>query len=397
MSLAAKHRRQAAEYEQQQQFDRALTAYVAAIQEDDAARKEVDVALLNKVGDLALRLGRIPESMTYYERAVEYYANAGRHNNAIALCNKILRTTPGRTPVYLTLGRICARKGMRSEASRNFLEYATRMQREARASEAGRLLAEAARQFPELSELPRLVAELGGPAVDPSAAPAPREPQPSAAPTASGRGAVPVPPAIDGLVFLDVDYQGPDRAGSEESRASVPTPVSTAVIPPAPERAGGDRAASASPVRIGDSLEGHLLFDPAVNQVPPVEPPAVSVDAAAVPSLLDGGEFSWELPHAVAPLEGMEEALGGVDVPAASLDELLVEESLADVLDPLHDRPPAPHPIPTPRDESMPGMARAIAEGERLVATEESRSVESVLAAAEAVLVPAQPFQVLIS
>jgi tetratricopeptide (TPR) repeat protein len=160
MSLAAKHRKQAAEYEKQQDFERALTAYTAAIQESDQAREEVDVALFNKVGDLALRLGRIPEAMTHYERAVDQYAASGRFNNAIALCNKIKRTTPNRTGIYLTLGRICARKGLRGDASSNFLDYATRMQQDGRTDDARRALMEVAALFPDIPELQRLVAEL---------------------------------------------------------------------------------------------------------------------------------------------------------------------------------------------------------------------------------------------
>ena len=155
MSNAAKHRKKAAEFEQLRQIDRAIASYVKAIEESELAGEDVDVALLNKVGDLALRQGRVPDAITYYERAVEHYANSGLFNNAIALCNKILRNAPGRANVYFTLGRICARKGLRGDATRNFLEYATRMQQEERVDEGMRALAEVADLMPELTEVRR--------------------------------------------------------------------------------------------------------------------------------------------------------------------------------------------------------------------------------------------------
>ncbi len=159
MSNAAKHRKKAAEFEQLKQIDRAIASYVRAIEESESEGEDVDVALLNKVGDLALRQGRVPDAVTYYERAVEHYATAGLFNNAIALCNKILRNAPGRSNVYFTLGRICGKKGLRGDATRNFLEYAARMQQEGRVEEAMRALSEVAELMPELTEVSRLVEE----------------------------------------------------------------------------------------------------------------------------------------------------------------------------------------------------------------------------------------------
>ena len=159
MSNAAKHRKKAAEFEQLKQIDRAIAAYIKAVEDSEAEGADVDVALLNKVGDLTLRQGRVADAVTYYERAVEHYATSGLFNNAIALCNKILRSAPGRSNVYFTLGRICAKKGLRGDATRNFLEYATRMQQEGRVDEGMRALAEVADLMPELTEVRRLVEE----------------------------------------------------------------------------------------------------------------------------------------------------------------------------------------------------------------------------------------------
>ena len=79
---------------------------------------EIDVALFNRVGDLMLRQGNVADAVDYYEKAVDRYAETGFFNNAIALCNKVLRHSPGRTSIYYKLGRISAQKGFKNEAKR---------------------------------------------------------------------------------------------------------------------------------------------------------------------------------------------------------------------------------------------------------------------------------------
>ncbi len=228
MSNAAKYRKKAVEFEQLKQIDRAIASYVKSIEESEGAGEEVDVALFNKVGDLALRQGRVPDAITYYERAVEHYSRAGLTNNAIALCNKILRNAPGRSNVYFTLGRICARRGLRGDATRNFLEYATRMKQEGRVEEGMRALAEAATVMPELTEVAELVesyAQRAG-----IAFPHKRTPVLS---TAIAGDAGLLEAAVNGegeangnLVFIDIDY-GDSQRGTPRSTTRVATPVAT--------------------------------------------------------------------------------------------------------------------------------------------------------------------------
>ena len=91
MSNAAKLKKKAAEFEQKKQFDKALQIYIQILDEGDDDDGEGDVALYNRVGDLLMRQGNIGDAMTYYEKAVDLYAESGFFNNAIALCNKILR------------------------------------------------------------------------------------------------------------------------------------------------------------------------------------------------------------------------------------------------------------------------------------------------------------------
>lgn len=156
----ARLRRRAAELEQKKQFDRALEVYVQILDEGGKDLGDEDVPLFNRVGDMLMRKGSVTEALGYYERAVDVYAERGYLNNAIALCSKILRQSPGRAAVYYKLARISAKKGFKSDARKNFLEYADRMQKLGMADEAFRALKEFASLYPDQDDVRLILAEL---------------------------------------------------------------------------------------------------------------------------------------------------------------------------------------------------------------------------------------------
>ncbi|MGD2215647.1 MAG: tetratricopeptide repeat protein [Gemmatimonadales bacterium] len=130
MSAGARHRQRARAFEQRENWKRAIEEYEAALEADKLERgKDVDLALYNRLGDLYRRVGNVNRAVHYYELAADGHLAAGFYNNAIALCNKILRNQPNRHSAYLKLGKIGAAKGFLSDARRHFLEYAERMQR----------------------------------------------------------------------------------------------------------------------------------------------------------------------------------------------------------------------------------------------------------------------------
>lgn len=129
MSEAARYRQKARAYEQRENWKRAIEAYERAIQEDKRARRDTDLSLFNRVGDLYRRVGDVNKSVQYWEAAADGHISAGFYNNAIALCNKVLRNQPNRHSIYLKLGKISAAKGFLSDARKHFLEYAERMQK----------------------------------------------------------------------------------------------------------------------------------------------------------------------------------------------------------------------------------------------------------------------------
>jgi len=121
--------------------------------------EDMDVALFNRLGDLLVKQHNVAEAANYYEKAVDHYTEGGFVNNAIALCNKILRVSPGRSTVYYKLGRISAQKGFKSDAKQNFLEYADRMQKAGRLDEAFRALAEFADLCPDQTDIRLMLAD----------------------------------------------------------------------------------------------------------------------------------------------------------------------------------------------------------------------------------------------
>ena len=249
MSNAAKHRKKAAEFEQLKQIDRAIASYIRAIEDSESQGEDVDVVLLNKVGDLTLRQGRVADAVTYYERAVEHYAASGLFNNAIALCNKILRSAPGRANVYFTLGRICAKKGLRGDATRNFLEYATRMQQDGRIEAGMHALSDVADLMPELTEVRRLVDEhaiRAGVAL-------PRRKTPVSVPAAENvRAVLRRDDKSPDLVFLDLGLSVHTKRNTPPLAPRVLTPPTAATSTTTPRTASGN-------VSLNDDI---LLFDP---------------------------------------------------------------------------------------------------------------------------------------
>ena len=159
MSNVPKLKKRAGEFEQKKQFDKALAVYLQILEEVSGSEDEADVALFNRVGDLMLRQGNVSEAVDHYERAVDLYAEGGFFNNAIALCNKILRNAPGRNSIYYKLGKISAKKGFTNDAKQNFLEYADRMQKSGKLDEAFRALKEFADLCPDQDDIRLMLAD----------------------------------------------------------------------------------------------------------------------------------------------------------------------------------------------------------------------------------------------
>ena len=315
MSNAEKLKKKAAEFEQKKQFDRALETYVQII-EQTKENEEKDVAIYNRVGDLYLRLTKTDQAVHYYEQAVDLYTDGGYLNNAIALCNKILRHAPKRNQIYYKLGKISAKKGFNSDAKKNFLEYADRMHKAGRDTDAFKALEEFADLCPGQDDIRLMLAEQLSKAgktaeaveqlqilhesldaegrtseaqatvqrmhaLDPNA-----EPRRSNAPRTTQSG---------GLVFLDTGHSPP--RGSTRIAGFQPT----SAAPEAPRR-------PRTPPHVQPSPEIDRLSDLELT-TPDAELPALETDLQPLPDLepsLDTSLGELEL----EPLEGLESAAG---------------------------------------------------------------------------------------
>jgi len=165
-----------------------------------------DLTIFNRIGDLYLKVREPAQAADYYDQAVDKYAELGFHNNAIAMCNKVLRNAPGRQTTYLKLAKLYASKGFMAEAKQNFVEYAERMHKAGKIQHAFAALKEFADISAESAHLRQTLEDhlrmYGDPERRPgagTAAPAAPKPQPPDDPSKSGRR------KTSSLVFLDVD------------------------------------------------------------------------------------------------------------------------------------------------------------------------------------------------
>ena len=106
---------------------KAVEIWLDALNNQDDANP--DLSIYNRIGDLYIKLKDPGSAADYYDQAVDKYAELGFHNNAIAMCNKVLRNAPARQATYLKLAKLYAAKGFIAEAKQNFVEYAERMQK----------------------------------------------------------------------------------------------------------------------------------------------------------------------------------------------------------------------------------------------------------------------------
>jgi tetratricopeptide (TPR) repeat protein len=323
MPDVAKLKKKAAELELKKQFDKALAVYVEILDSYESSKEDVDVALYNRVGDIHLKQGNVADAVDYYEKAVDHYIDTGFYNNAIALCNKILRSSPGRATIYYKLGKVSAHKGFKADAKANYLEYADRMQKSGKLNEAFRALKEFADLCPDQDDIRLMLADQltkakrGSEAVeqlqlvyelymqegreaeaeatvtrmkniDPSAEP--RSPG-----TSKSRN-------TGGLVFLDLDDSGPPGAaggGGGRSTKDLPfiqpnKPATPPPAVPAPRPAPAPAPRAAAPPE--PLIEPELM--PEILDIPPMEPAVLdgitravdfeNLDGTPPAGLLDG-------------------------------------------------------------------------------------------------------------
>ena len=152
MSSVENLKERARSFEQNEQWGEALDLYSQAI--DLLANDDTpDIALFNRSGDLATRIGSAAQAVAFYERAVDFYMDAGLPNNAVAVCKKVMRNLPDRYSIHLKMGQIRAAQGFITDARSSFVTYAENVQAAGDLDEALRALIEFVNLAPDDYEI----------------------------------------------------------------------------------------------------------------------------------------------------------------------------------------------------------------------------------------------------
>src|SRR3989449_2572931 len=314
----------------------AIAAWLDVIQEQESERDpNPDLSVFNRIGDLAAKVKDSAGAAEWYDRAVDKYAELGFHNNAIAMCNKVLRNAPGRQTTYLKLAKLYAAKGFMAEAQQNFVTYAERMQKAGKLQQAFAALKEFADISPESDHLRQLLEEhlrmYGEPRMSQgrASAPAPAKPGRPAEedPTKSGKH------KTTSLVFLDVD-----APPASKTKPAAPGAPRRPTAPPPPIRTPPKRPPSREPEHL--KLIEDVMPDPDLSLE--IESTSLMQDAEAPssPGMLEGLETTQS--------EYASLAEDGLSTPS------LREELSADDVAPLQELEPTvpaevEEPAPKPR------------------------------------------------
>ena len=212
---------------------KAIEIWIEALKaQESEGEPNPDLSVYNRVGDLYIKLKDPGQAADYYDRAVDKYAELGFHNNAIAMCNKVLRNAPARQSTYLKLAKLYAAKGFMAEAQQHFVQYAERMQKAGKIEHAFSALKEFTDISPESESLREILYEhlkmYGDPGRRSSirASPAPRPPAPDDVSKSGKR-------KTSSLVFLDLDAPATPKGGRPS--AAPPRPAPRLVRDPEPE------------------------------------------------------------------------------------------------------------------------------------------------------------------
>ena len=100
---------------QKGKVDAALKDYLKVLEETPA-----DINILNKVGDLQVRLGKNDESIPFFLRIAEHYARDGFYVRAIAMYKKINKLDPARLDIYEKLAELYVKQQLWMEAKSNY-------------------------------------------------------------------------------------------------------------------------------------------------------------------------------------------------------------------------------------------------------------------------------------
>lgn len=128
MSKANNIRKKALEHARRQDWDSAIHEY-RRLTEIDLSNPNIH----NELGDIYLKVGNKSDAYESFARAVDAYTRVSLHNNAVAVCKKVLRIIPARYEMQAKLGCIRKRQGLAKEAESYCLQYLDRLSQDSKA------------------------------------------------------------------------------------------------------------------------------------------------------------------------------------------------------------------------------------------------------------------------
>ena len=343
---------------------RAVEIWLEALANQEAeGDANSDLSIYNRIGDLYIKLKEPALAADYYDQAVDKYAELGFHNNAIAMCNKVLRNAPGRQTTYLKFAKLYAAKGFMTEAKQNFVAYAERMQKVGKIEHAFAALKEFTDISPESASLREMLAEhLKMYGNDPGGGKR----------ASSARVGTTLPPIIDdlhksdrrktsSLVFLDLDEprtsKGAKAAPAPPARKIEPEPDESLEIETTSlvdEEPGGSDG--------GGMLEGLETTSSDFSETRASAPKAQSIREELDPAEMDLEPLPELEPTVTADVDPMESMLEDADL----------------VLDGNVDVEPPP-PVPPPPAKKAPPALKPLGGGGRKTPAPEPPRVRPVV------------------
>jgi tetratricopeptide (TPR) repeat protein len=118
VSKVSSIRKKALGYAKKRQWQEAIREFVR-LSEIEANNPNV----FNELGDLYLKVGQKRDAFQSFESAIDAYSSVGLHNNAVAVCKKILRLSPDQRTVYAKLAKLRMQQGFHREAVAAYKTY----------------------------------------------------------------------------------------------------------------------------------------------------------------------------------------------------------------------------------------------------------------------------------
>ncbi|HKW15269.1 MAG TPA: tetratricopeptide repeat protein, partial [Candidatus Krumholzibacteria bacterium] len=118
MSKAQLIRKKALDHVRDQDWPNAIKEYKRLVELDQS-----NPNLHNELADLYLKTSQKNEAYDAFIRAVDEYVRVGLHNNAVAVCKKLLRVLPARHEALAKLGFIRSRQGLAKEAEAYYQQF----------------------------------------------------------------------------------------------------------------------------------------------------------------------------------------------------------------------------------------------------------------------------------